>query len=178
MGARSATSGGRDIYGLRLGVDTALTPLVVTPYDENAFAISPDGRWIAYQSDESGRFEVFVRPFPNTRDAKFPVSTSGAVAPLWARNGKELYFLGPNGTMMAAAVTGDPSRPVGDPHALFQLKGALTALGNSWYIPWDVAADGRFIMVRGAAAGHDAELPLIVIENWFEELKAKMAAAK
>ncbi len=169
-GARNATSGGRDILGARLGVDTALVPVVMTRFDENAFSISPDGHWIAYQSDESGRIEVFVRPFPNTNDAKFPVSTGGGFSPLWAKNGRELYFVSRH-AMMSAIVTGAPTHPLGEPHALFSTE--MTGLENGWYTPWDVAADGRFIMIRRADSQREANLPLIVIENWMHQLRAK-----
>jgi serine/threonine-protein kinase len=77
--------GGRDILGQRLGVDSAPTPLVAsTTFDEAAIALSPDGRWLAYESNETGRLEVFVRPFPNTGAAKWQVSTSGG----WPRSGR------------------------------------------------------------------------------------------
>ena len=69
-GSIGSVSGGRDITGVRLGADTARVPLIVTPFDEEAIALSPDGKWIAYQSDETGRTEVFVRSFPNTSTFK------------------------------------------------------------------------------------------------------------
>ena len=175
MGARAPTSGGRDIYGLRLGVDSALTPLVVTPYDENAFALSPDGRWLAYESDETGRVEVFIRPFPNTIAAKIQVSSSGGSTPLWARNGRELFFLSPDNTMMAVPVAGGAPLQLGEPRALFQRRGPLAGASPSWYTPWDVAPDGRFIMVRSVETERSIDAPLIVVENWFEELNAKAA---
>src|SRR5205085_1901579 len=99
-GARAAASGGRDIFGLKLGVDTALTPLLTSAYDENAMALSPNGHWLAYESNETGRVDVFIRPFPNTNAAKIPVSTGGGSVPLWSRDGRELFFVGGRNTMM------------------------------------------------------------------------------
>ena len=119
-----------------------------------------------------------MRPFPNTRDAKFQVSTEGGVSPLWARNGRELYFVSTDNTMMAASVTVPASRPFGEPHALFRRDGPAVLAANAWYTAWDVAADGRFIMVRSAGSSHALDLPLIVIDNWFAELRTKMAAAR
>jgi serine/threonine-protein kinase len=174
MGATASTAGGRDIYGLRPGVDTAPVPLVVTPYDEMAIALSPDGRWLAYQSDETGRIEVFVRPFPNTGDAKVRVSSDGGTGPVWARDGRELFYLRGDNTMMAATVTAEPALRVGEPVPLFRLPAHLAELDAQWYTPWDIGPDGRFLMVRSAEGGRRNATPLIVVENWLEELKIKM----
>jgi serine/threonine-protein kinase len=174
-GASSASAGGRDIVGVRQsGRDTALTPLVVTPYDESAFALSPDGRWIAYHSDETGRPEVFVRPFPNTNRSKEQISTDGGRAPLWSRDGRELFYLRADNTMMAVTVAPGVEWRRSEPRALFQLRSALALLEPSYYTPWDVAPDGRFIFARSLEGGRDRRAPLIVIENWMEEVKAKV----
>jgi len=174
-GAVTSASGGRDILGLRLGVDTAPVPLVVTPYDEMAIALSPDGRWLAYQSDETGRLEVYVRPFPNTGDAKVRVSSEGGTAPLWARNGRELFYLRGDNMMMAVTVTTTPMLKFGEPRELFRVRESLMQLGALYYTPWDVAPDGRFIMVRSVNAAREASTPLIVVENWLEELQGRLA---
>jgi hypothetical protein len=174
-GASSSSAGGRDILGVRQsGRDTALTPIVVTPYDESAFAISPDGRWIAYHSDETGRPEVFVRPFPNTNSAKEQVSTDGGRAPLWSRDGRELFYLRADNTMMAVAVAAGAAWRRSEPRVLFQLRSAFLLLEPSYYTPWDVAPDGRFIFARSREGGRDRRAPLIVIENWMEEVKARV----
>ena len=174
-GASSASAGGRDIFGVRqAGVDEALTPLVVTPYDESAFALSPDGRWIAYHSDETGQPEVFVRPFPNTNDAKEQISAGGGRAPLWSRDGRELFFLRSDNTMMAVAVASGAEWRRSEPRALFQLRSALSLLEPDYYTPWDVAPDGRFIFARSREGGRDRRAPLIVVENWMEEVKARV----
>jgi serine/threonine-protein kinase len=174
-GASSASAGGRDIVGVRqAGGDTALTALVVTPYDESAFSISPDGRWIAYHSDETGRPEVFVRPFPNTNSAKEQISTDGGRAPLWSRDGRELFYLRADNTMMAVPVATGGEWRRSEAQALFQLRSALTLLEPTYYTPWDVAPDGRFIFARSREGGRDRRAPLIVVENWMEEVKAKV----
>ncbi|HSA55391.1 MAG TPA: protein kinase [Gemmatimonadaceae bacterium] len=173
-GASSASAGGRDIFGIRRGADGALTPLIVTPYDESAFALSPDGRWIAYHSDETGQPEVFVRPFPNTNDAKEQISTGGGRAPLWSRDGRELFYLRADHTMMAVPVAAGAEWQRSEPRALFQLRSALAQLEPSYYAPWDIAPDGRFIFARSLEGGRDRRAPLIVIENWMEEVKAKV----
>jgi serine/threonine-protein kinase len=174
-GASSASAGGRDIFGVRQGGgDTALTPIVVTPYDESAFAISPDGRWIAYHSDETGRSEVFVRPFPNTNSAKEQISTEGGRAPLWSRDGRELFYLRADNTMMAVPVAAGGEWRRAEARALFQLRSEFLLLEPNYYTPWDVAPDGRFIFARSREGSRDRRAPLIVIENWVEEVKAKV----
>ena len=174
-GASSASAGGRDILGRReAATDSALTPLVVTPYDESAFALSPDGRWIAYYSDETGQSEVFVRPFPNTNSAKEQISSGGGRAPLWSRDGRELFYLRGTNTMMAVSVAPGPAWRHSEPRALFELRDALAMLQPGFYTPWDVAPDGRFIFARSREGGRDRRAPLIVIENWMEEVKARV----
>jgi len=173
-GASSAAAGNRDIFGMRLGVDTALGPVIVTPSDEMAITFSPDGRWLAYQSDETGRIEVFIRPFPNTGDGKLQVSNGGGSAPLWSRDGKELYYLSADRRMMAVAVTAPPTLSVSESKPLFRLPDGVGELNTNYYTPWDIAADGRFLLEREANPSRAEGLtaPLIIIENWFTELNA------
>ena len=80
----------RDLFALSPDGDT-LT-LVASPFNERIPKLSPDGRWLAYSSDESGRQEIYVRPFPNTGDAKWQVSTNGGYFPMWAHSGGELFY--------------------------------------------------------------------------------------
>jgi hypothetical protein len=173
-GAVGPSAGGRDIFGIRLGVDSVPVPVVVTRYDEMAIELSPDGHWLAYQSDETGRREVFVRPFPNTADSKWQVSNGGGTAPLWARNGHELFYLRGDSTMMAVNVTTTPTFAPGEARVLFHLPGTLFQLSTDWYTPWDVAADGRFIMARMVGTPDRQASPLIVVDNWLEEVKQIM----
>jgi len=79
-------------------------PLIRTNFQERTAEISLDGRWLAYESDESGRLEVYVRPFPEVNDGRWQVSTTGGRMPLWARNGRELFYLAPDGPIMAVPV--------------------------------------------------------------------------
>jgi serine/threonine-protein kinase len=174
-GATSASAGGRDIFGIRTGgADTAQVPLVVTRYDESAFALSPDGRWIAYHSDETGRPEVFVRPFPNTTDAKEQISSGGGRAPLWSRDGRTIFYLRADSAMMAVPVAAGPVWRIGEPEALFRLRAPLAVLDPTFYTPWDIGPDGRFIFARSVEGARNRGAPLIVVENWIEDVKAKM----
>ncbi|MFI5279386.1 MAG: protein kinase [Gemmatimonadales bacterium] len=164
---------GRDIIGFRAG-DTTAVPLMADPsFDESAFAISPDGRWIAYESDESGRREVYVRPFPATNGGKWQASTAGGMAPLWARNGRELFFVDRTHRMTAVAVAGGSEPHFGERRPLFALSPDDYLDDNTYYTPFDVGPDGRFVMARQVRSANDVA-PLIVVENWFTELKQRL----
>jgi serine/threonine-protein kinase len=164
---------GRDIIGFRVG-DTTAVPLMANPSaDEAAFALSPDGRWIAYESDETGRREVYVRPFPATNTGKWQASTAGGMAPLWARNGRELYFVDGARKMTAVPVAGGAEPNLGERHTLFALSPDDYLDDNTYYTPFDVGPDGRFIIARRINSSGDAP-PLLVVENWFTELRQKL----
>jgi serine/threonine-protein kinase len=168
--------GGRDISIARLGVDTAPRPLISTPFDEEAIALSPDGKWIAYESDETGRTEVFIRPFPNTDAGKQQVSTNGGGSPLWSRNGRELFYVNGARSMVAVAVGAGDKLQIGEGKTLFHLRDDYYLHKSEYYTPFDISPDGRrFIMARqrvSTGAGVQAQ-PLVMVTNWFEELKAK-----
>ena len=174
QGSVGAVAGGRNITGLRLGTDTTPVPVLVTEFDEEAIALSPDGRWMAYQSDEAGQTEVFVRPFPNTDAGKKQVSSGGGLAPLWSRDGKELFYLGKDNNMMAARVIPGATIDLGEPVALFRVPDDLLGVEAFYSTPWDVARDGRFIMARLVNGDKIQAGAIIVVENWFGELKEKV----
>jgi len=172
-GSTGRISGGRDIMGVRLGVDTAKVPVIVTRFDEEAIALSPDGKWIAYQSDETERTEVFIRSFPNTDTFKRQVSNGGGLAPLWSRDGRELFYLSAAKDMMSARVAAGVSLSVSQPVPLFHVPDDLLRVEYLFYTPWDVAPDGRFIMARLRRAENDAST-VVVAENWLTELRSRM----
>jgi WD40-like Beta Propeller Repeat len=173
-GAAGPGPGGRNITGVRPGTDSVPVPLLATSFDEEAIALSPDGKWLAYQSDETGRAEVFVRPFPETDRGKWQMSNGGGVAPLWSRDGRELFYLSSERNMMAVRVTGGATLHLGQPRMLFRVPGELLDVESRYYTPWDIAPDGRFIMARRRSGAAESDAPIIVVENWFEELKAKV----
>jgi hypothetical protein len=163
-------AGGRDIVGIRPGVDSVPVPVVVTPYDEEAIAISPNGRWLAYESNETGQTEIFLRPFPNTQSGKRQISNGGGVAPLWSRDGRELYYMSAGRDMMTVSMGAGPEPVIGAPQKLFHLDDQLYMTTTEFYTPYDVGADGRFIMAKSITPPSSVESPLIVAENWFTEL--------
>ena len=146
QGANGGVAGGRNISGLRLGSDTVPVPILASEFDEEAIALSPDGKFMAYQSDEPGRTEIFVRPFPNINADKRQVSSGGGVAPLWSRDGKELFYLSTDKRMMAARLIPGSKLAFSEPVALFRLPDELLGAETTYYTPWDVARDGRFLM--------------------------------
>jgi tRNA A-37 threonylcarbamoyl transferase component Bud32 len=167
---------GRDIYARRLGVDTALRPLIATKAEESEIALSPDDRWLAYVSDETGSPEVYLRPFPNVAAARYQVSSTYGVAPLWARNGRELFYVNQNREMVVVPVTSTPTLRLGAPRVLFRLAKELHLSRKEFYTPYDISPDGRrFIMARRIDPGLGDDAPLIVTENWFTELKRVFA---
>jgi serine/threonine-protein kinase len=163
---------GRDIIGYHRGDTTAVPLIASVAFDENAFRLSPDGRWIAYESDESGRREVYVRPFPNTDAGKWQASTEGGFAPLWAPNGRELFFVDAQRRMTAVSFTAGAQPRLGDRRVLFGFPESLYLWENDYYTPFDISPDGqRFIMARQIQTSGSREEPFIVVENWFTELK-------
>ena len=153
-------------------------PLVQTPFVETSPEISPDGRWIAYESDESGKDEIYVRPFPDVNAGRWQVSTGGGTKPLWDRSGLELFYLvqaEARTVVMSAPIergasftAGTPTKVLEGPY-YFGTDGA----GDAAYRTYDIAPDGRrFLMIKeGGADQTAAPASLIVVLNWFEELK-------
>ena len=141
------------------------------PFSEQNGEVSPDGLWLAYQSNESGRDEIYVRPFPNVEGAgRWQVSTSGGTRPVWARNGRELFFFLPPGKVMAVSVEQGPTFTSGAVRTLFEGQYMSVQSGRSY----DVASDGRFLMVKNAVPTDSASTSppqLVVVVNWLEELK-------
>jgi serine/threonine-protein kinase len=161
-------AGGPDIMGLQSG-DTALVPLVASPAAELFPALSPDGRWLAYASNESGTPEIYVRPFPQTATAKWQVSTAGGREPVWARSGRELFYLNGRGEMVSAEVQTGTTFSVGKQRTLFP----ASEFARPGSVPsfWLSPDDKRFLMVREGEASQQSEL--IVAENWLEGLRGK-----
>ena len=150
-----------DVWSLPLHGDGKLAPLIATSAGERSARISPDGRWLAYGSDESGRFEVYVRHFPVT-DEKWQVSMRGGGWPYWRGDGKEIFFVGVDGFLMAAPVSAaGGSFSSGTPVPLFQTRFRnLTTLRQ-----YAVSSDGkRFLLVFPAQ--DPASSPMRVLLNW------------
>ena len=160
------TNGNRDLYAIRLGGDSAAIPLVATPADEWEPRLSPDGRWLAYVSDESGRDEVYVRPFPNAGGAKWQVSVGGGVETVWSPVGRELFYRGSD-QFIAAQVTTTPSFQVSAQQPLFPAAPFVKGERHAHYA---VSRDGqRFVMIHRIEPPGGS--PLIWVHNWSADLK-------
>ena len=137
-------------------------------------ALSPDGRWLAYQSNESGRWEIFVQPFPDIDDGKWQVSTNGGYDPVWSPDGRDLFYLEVPERIMVAEVETDPTFNSGTPTEAFDAV-PYALFGPRYY---DLAPDGeRFLMTKAGVTqteGEDRFTGMIVVENWFEELKERV----
>jgi eukaryotic-like serine/threonine-protein kinase len=160
------------IWILPLFGDRKPFPFLESEYNRGAPTFSPDGRWIAYQSNESGAAEIYVAAFPSAT-TNLQVSTAGGVAPVWRPDGKELFYLTRGGQLMAVSVSSSGSGlKLETPHALFQTGILLLAgplgLGTQ---PFDVSGNGeRFVI---AAYGDVTPTPITVVLNWDAELKKK-----
>ena len=152
-----------ELWKLSLDGGGAPEPLIQSQYSVRDAALSPDGRWLAYRSNESGRSEVYVQAFPEL-GGKQQISTEGGVLPRWSRTGGELFFGSGDHVMVVALSAGDEVLRATRPRELF----ALDRVGG-----YDVAPDGRFVMLR---AGQGATITIVL--NWFEELKAMIREAE
>ena len=151
---------GRDLWVLPLTADRKPQVFVNTAFDHWNGQFSPDGRWVAYQSNQSGRDEIYVRPFPGP-GIQHQISTNGGSMPRWRTSGEELYFIAPSGLLMAVQVpTSGPTFEVGDPTALFQTRIRPTSVRTLYA----VAPDGRFLFSIPDEGG--ALSPITVILNW------------
>jgi serine/threonine-protein kinase len=131
--------------------------------------ISPDGRWLAYQSNTSGQFEVYVTPFPGP-GPRIPVSANGGDNPRWSRDGRELFYTRGD-RMMAVTLIPGPTLSVGAPRALFE--GRYRAASN-FVTPFDVASDGRFLRIEQVQPDRPVTRIEVVL-NWFSAVKAPSA---
>jgi serine/threonine-protein kinase len=152
--------------------DTARQALVEGPGSDIYPAVSPDGRWLAYTSDESGRWEIYLRPFPDAGTAKRQVSTTGGFESRWSHDGRELFYMDNSGRLVAVPVGPGPVPILGAPKPLFPIEPYLR---NGGLLSYDVAPDGkRFLMARPLGINRPNSDELIVVENFFQVLKTKV----
>ncbi|MEQ1757201.1 MAG: protein kinase [Vicinamibacterales bacterium] len=162
-----------DLWILPLGGDRKPFLFLETKFDERRGTFSPDGRWVAYMSNQSGQFEIYLRPFRGAAsaetDPQWQVSTGGGAQPRWRNDGRELYYVTQDGTLMAVPIGTDDTTPEpGAPVALFRprIHGSGTDLTAG--MPYDVASDGRFLIDTVLDQGTS---PITVIQNWSPEAK-------
>ena len=178
LGARKSTgaSAQGDILAAHRGVDSVAREIVATGFDESGAVVSPDSRWIAYVSNEQGKNEVFVRPFPDVSGGKWQVSSGGGSAPLWSHSGRELFYVA-DGKMKAVTIHPGPPFSAEPPRELFAIPpGVRTATLVRFRGSFAVSPDDqRFLMVRDNSWAEMAGTPtLVVVQGFFDELRAKM----
>jgi Tol biopolymer transport system component len=162
---------------LTVGSPGQARPLLETASRVFDADLSPDGRWVAYQSNESGQFEIYVRPFPDVNGGRWQTSTAGGAHPRWARDGRELFFIeaSPTGMMTVVPVQLTPTFSFGKATPLFPAGKYYVGVARNY----DVSRDGsQFLMVKDVrTADTSAPRPaFVVVSNWFDELRAKLPA--
>src|SRR5262249_22490898 len=158
---------GYDLWVLPLEGDRKPFPYLQTEFDEFLGQFSPDGRWVAYSSNESGPQQIYVQGFPKS-GAKFMVSVTGGLRPRWRRDGKELFYLSPDRKMMAVEVRTTASGvEAGKPRELFQTRAIATF--PTFHI-YDITADGQRFLINTTLESAGPP-PITVVLNWREGLK-------
>jgi serine/threonine protein kinase len=171
---------GPDVVSYTTGAAAkAADVLIRTPTIEWLAEVSPDGRWLAYSSNESSQFEVFVRPFPNVDAGRWQVSTGGGTKPAWARNGKELFYVDNTNNLLAV--------PVQSAGSIFGFDQPVKLIEGRYFggappnRTYDVSPDGqRFLMIKDSSLEQSdgRSAGLVVVLNWFEELKQRVGTTR
>jgi Tol biopolymer transport system component len=174
--AGGAGGGFRNIFAIRPGVDSAPREFLASAQaDESAPTVSPDGRWMAYISDETGRDEIYIRPFPNVDDGKWQASVNGGQAPLWSHSGQELFYVDGSRNMVSVPVPAQGPSQLGTRQTLFRLPDGIYLGNQEYYTPFDLTPDDRhFVMARQVQRGTSRAASFILVENWFEEVRTKV----
>jgi Tol biopolymer transport system component len=163
----------RDLWILPLSGDRKPFPYLATAADEWGPSLSPNGRWLAYVSNESGTYQIIVQSFPDPSRGKWQVSTKGGTVPRWRRDGRELYYLDPERQIVAVSVMADGDFKVGESATLFRTPVVSSAAGLSVEVSYDVTADGRSFLIAlpFQSAPSASSAPITVISNWTSVLK-------
>jgi serine/threonine-protein kinase len=168
---------GDDILEVELAGTHQVTPLVQTPHAERNGVISGDGRWLAYEANDSGPFEIWVRPYPDVNSgARWQVSTGGGTRPLWGPRGQELFYMSPAGAIMRVGVERGTSWAATTPATIVK-AGIATGLAASPGRVYDISPDGqRFLVLKAASDPNTPPPQLIVVQHFDEELKRLVPA--
>jgi dipeptidyl aminopeptidase/acylaminoacyl peptidase len=164
--SRFKTGGGAgvDTWLLTMAGEPKATPFIESPFDKAQARISPDGRWITYVTNDSGTYQVVVQSFPDPNGGRWQITAQGGIEPKWRHDGRELYYLAPDGKLMAVPVNAGPAFQAGSPSVLFQTPLAVTRGQTPRDRRYDVAPDGRFLIAVPTAAA--TQTPVTVVVNW------------
>jgi serine/threonine-protein kinase len=167
-------AGARDIYGFRPGADSVPVPLLTAAHDEVDPDVSPDGRWLAYTSNETGRYEVFVRPFPDVESGRWQISVNGGLGARWANSGGEIFFRDAADNFVRVAVDGGSTFRYGPPETMFAIPDGIQ-LGDLTFSYAVAPDDQRFLMGTtdpdNPGAAGDTTPAAVLVLNFFEELR-------
>lgn len=156
-----------DLFVVPLEDGADPVPFLASQFNEIEGQFSPDGRWIAYQSDKSGRHEIYVRNFPEG-DKEWPISSDGGATPVWSSNGNELFYLSSEGVLMVVAVSGGESLGVSVPQKLFQTR--IWGLSGRFFRGYDVGSDGNRFLIANQI--EDSAAPqLTVVTDWLRSVE-------
>jgi serine/threonine-protein kinase len=162
--------GGMDLNVLSMEGELVAKPLLQTPFHEDHPTFSPDGQWLAYRSNESGQSQVYVRPFPNVHDGKWQISSDGGTKPVWGPN-EELFYRNED-AMMGVGIETKSTFTAGRPAVMFTGRYTISSRRN-----YDTSPDGQqFLMIKDfeQPVEASARTELIIVLNWFEELKERV----
>jgi serine/threonine-protein kinase len=164
-----AGEGTRFLMFMENGVDTLPRVLLRARFDNFAPTLSPDGRWIAYASTESGNSQIYVRPFPGVDSAKFAISSAGGLEPVWRRDGAELFFRNPQGDMLAVTIGAGREFEAGAPRLLFARPGLAM---QEYYRSYDVHPDGKRFLMLSTGTAEASSFKMIL--NWRPSSSARV----
>jgi Tol biopolymer transport system component len=159
---------------LNLSGEPKATPYIESPFDKAQARISPDGRWLAYTTNDSGMYQIMVQSFPDPNRGRWQITAQGGIEPKWRRDGRELYYLAFDGSLMAVPIKEtrtDQTFEAGTATKLFPTPLTFNRFQTPRDRRYDVAPDGRFLIAAPVAAG-GAE-PVTAVVNWTAALEKK-----
>ena len=166
-----------DVMQVDLAASHIVAPLIESTFAERNGVVSPDGHWLAYEANDSGQFEIYVRPYPNVNSGHWQVSNGGGARPLWSPSGRELFYVSATGAMMGVAVNESASWAASTPTTIVKAGYEMTPpgfLGRNY----DVSSDGRRFLVIKAVKGADEVPPQMVVVQHFNELLKRLVPLK
>jgi hypothetical protein len=156
---------------IELRGNRTITALVQSPFTERNAAVSPDGHWLAYEANDSGEFQIYVRPYPDVNSGHWQISTGGGTRPLWSHNGQELFYVSPTDAIMRVSVERGSSWTATTPTIIVK-EGYVTAAAIVTGRNYDVSADGqRFLMLKPATDPNVSSSQIVVVQHFDQELK-------
>jgi eukaryotic-like serine/threonine-protein kinase len=172
----TAPQTGDDVMQVTVTGTHTVTPLVRTPAAERNGIVSPDGHWLAYDANDSGSFEIYVRPYPDVTSGRWQVSTGGGERPLWSRDGRELFYVSPTRALMRVGVERAASWAATTPTMMLK-DGSVIAQGNNLGRNYDISLDGqRFLVVKPVNASNAS--PQLVVVQHFDEMLKRLVPTK